>query len=69
MELTVELEEGDVLIVNEKQWIVDNRTPLGKFDLQPKVGEMRCMSREEIQEMLDYAGDVRIVKQDYVDVM
>jgi hypothetical protein len=71
MKLEIEVEEGDVLIINGKRWKVDEDqrgTLGGTLDMTPLVGEMRNFDREKIEEMIEYSGDIRLIRSDYVSV-
>lgn len=72
MKLEVEIEEGDVLKFNDVWWEIDSLTePFGqKVDMIPlNVGELRCLSKGDIQERIDFSGELHIVKEDYQEVI
>lgn len=72
LELTVTIEEGDILKFNDVWWKVDSLTePFGaKVDMIPmNVGELRCLHRDDIEERIKLSGEFHHVKEDYQNVI
>ena len=71
MNVEVEINEGDVLVLNEKVWTVDEDPgglDAGKLIMEPRVGELRIFDREKIEELIEYSGNVRLIRKDWHDV-
>lgn len=67
MKIEVEIEEGDVIVLNNQEWKIDERVPLGGYDVvQAGTGELRNFTRKEIQEMVKFSGQFKLVKEDYI---
>jgi len=68
MKFEVEIEEGDVIISNNQEWKVEENVSFGGgFDLvQSGTGDLRNFSREELQEMIDFSGQFKLIKEDYI---
>ena len=65
VELELDIESGDLLVFNEKEWRVDS-VERGTFDLEPVTGSTRNFTRSEIQELLEYSGKMSHVKSEYI---
>jgi hypothetical protein len=67
MKFEVEIEEGDVIISNNQEWKVTQAHPMWGIDLQQAgTGEYRNFDREELQEMIDFSGQFKLIKEDYI---
>lgn len=67
----IELEEGDRFKMNDKWWTVEivwGGLNAGQVDIKPDVGKRRCMDRGELNELISYSGEVRLVKSEYLDI-
>lgn len=72
MKIEVEIEEGDILKFNDVWWKVDSLTePIGhKVDMIPmNVGELRCLHKDEIEERVEFSGELHLIKEEYQDVI
>jgi hypothetical protein len=71
LEITVTIEEGDILKFNDVWWKIDDLTePFGqKADMTPmNTGEFRCLGKEEIEDRIDFSGNFQLVREDYQSV-
>lgn len=71
MNVEIEINEGDVLILNGKRWKVEE--DLGGLDAhkmtwEPDVGELQIFHKDRIEELMKYSGQVRLIRNDYLDV-
>jgi len=68
MKFEVEIEEGDVIISNNQEWKVDENVSYGGgFDLvQSGTGKIRSFSKDELQEMIEFSGQFKLIKEDYI---
>jgi hypothetical protein len=67
MKFEVEIEEGDVIISNNQEWKVEEVHAMWGIDLvQSGTGEYRNFDREEVQEMIDFSGQFKLIKEDYI---
>jgi len=72
LEITVTIEEGDILRFNDVWWKVDSLTePFGqKADMIPmNVGDVRCLHKDDIEDRIDFSGNFQLVREDYQDVV
>lgn len=72
LELAVTVEEGDVIKFNDVWWEVASLTePMGqKADMVPmNTGELHCLSRDEIEERIDFSGELHLIRKDYTGVI
>lgn len=65
IEVTLDIEEQDILIFNDKEWKVKN-IYMGTFDLEPTTGKIQNFTREELQEYIDFSGKFVHIKSDYI---
>ena len=68
MKFEVDIEEGDVIISNNQEWKVEEIIPHGGgFDLvQSGTGDLRNLSRDELQEMINFSGQFKLIKEEYI---
>jgi hypothetical protein len=72
LELSITIEEGDTIRMNDRWWTVDSLTePMGaKADMTPlNTGKTQCFHRDAIEEMMDFSGEVHLVREDFQDVI
>lgn len=72
LELTVTIEEGDILKFNDVWWRVDSLTePMGqKADMTPlNIGELQCLHKDEIEGRIDFSGEFHLIREDYQNVI
>lgn len=66
--LEIQIEEGDVLVINEKEWKVENFDPFGSIDLYGAGGGgLRGFSRDELEDIIDDAGSFKHLGKRYVE--
>lgn len=66
--IEVEIEEGDVLVINDKEWKVDNFDILGAIDLYGVGGAgFRSFYRDELEDIVGDAGKFKLLKKKYVE--
>jgi hypothetical protein len=72
LELSITIEEGDTIRMNDRWWTVDSLTePMGaKADMTPlNTGKTQCFHRDTIEEMMDFSGEVHLVREDFQSVI
>lgn len=72
MELTVTIEEGDILKFNDTFWKIDSLTePMGhKVDMIPmNIGELRCLHKDDIEERIELSGQFHLIREEYQNVI
>lgn len=71
MKFEVEIEEGDLLCINDRQWHVDEYDVGYGFEeltVKSRTGEIRIFDRDEIEELCKYSGEVRLIREGYLEV-
>ena len=66
--IEVEIEEGDIIITNDKTWEVFDIGWGGTLSLDPKIGEWRTFEKEELEEVIQHSGRFKLIRSDYIDM-
>ena len=69
MNLEIEIKEGDVLEINSKTWFVEEVDQLNQVTLTPQVGDKQIVERERLQEWVDFSGEVRVIKKEFLSTV
>jgi hypothetical protein len=70
MKLEFDLKDGDVLEMNSKTWFIEEDPENDDmFYLNPQIGEKKHYDRGEIQELLSYSGEVRVIRSEFLSVV
>lgn len=70
LDIEVDFSEGDVLIINDTEWRVediDEHTAEIKA-VKPHLRESRIFTRAELEEMILYSGKFTRIREDYISV-
>lgn len=68
-EITIQVEEGDILEINSKRWRIDDFS-FGGIDLYDlEIDELaKCRTASEIEEFInDHAHTISLVRSEYVN--
>lgn len=71
MNVEIEVTEGDILVINDKRWEITEDCgglDAGKVIMEPLVGDLEIYKREELQELMQFSGEVRLIREEYLDV-
>ena len=71
MKFELEIEEGDLLCINDREWIVKEHGVghiYSEITVKSRTGEIRIFDRDEIEELCKYSGEVRLIREDYLEV-
>jgi hypothetical protein len=71
LELTVTIEEGDVLLFNDVWWSVEESSDaMAGIDMKPfNTGKVRNFTREELEERMEFSGEFHLIREDYRNVI
>jgi len=71
MKFELEIEEGDLLCVNDREWVVkayEVGNIYGELTVESRTGEIRVFDRDDVEELCKYSGEVRLIREDYIEV-
>lgn len=72
--LSIEISEGDIIKFNDVVWEVEELPggiDVGTAHLRPinDLGKRQSMDREELEERLDFSGEIHLIREDYREVI
>lgn len=67
--LDFEIEEGDLLRFNDKWWTVTDVDWTHTITVENQASGLRTFDKDDLQRLLDTAGNFQFVKEAYTDVV